>query len=82
MKVINYYNLDGESYLFYNKKKPIYFDKTHKIKVVRAPEPTDVYWENLEIPKSTKRNRKILSAICTGLIILISAAFIVWISLR
>ena len=50
--------------------------------MVRSPEPTDIYWENLNVSKKTRKHRKLISALATAVVILISAGIIVLINLE
>jgi len=52
--------------------------KTHGMRVSRAPEPTNILWENLEISRAQGFLRRNVSGLMTFLIILISFAVIVF----
>jgi len=51
-----------------------------KIKLKRAPEPTDVLWENLGFTSSQKLKRKIFTTIMAAVLVILSFALIIAIS--
>jgi hypothetical protein len=57
------------------KKKNKSFD-LDKLKFKKAPEPTDVFWEHLSVPKSKKRWRIFYTYIFTFVLIGISLGII------
>ena len=51
-------------------------DRPEGVRVSRAPEPDDIYWENLETSKTSRRWRKRLSYTLLALLVLIGAALL------
>lgn len=51
------------------KEEPNPIGKARRIEVIPAPEPSDVYWENLDMPKMEGRGRALVAFIVTFLVL-------------
>jgi hypothetical protein len=57
--------------------KPKRYLMGNSIKISKAPKPTEIYWANLGYPSKAKLRSRILTAIITGFIILVSFGILV-----
>ncbi|CAN0051024.1 unnamed protein product, partial [Hapterophycus canaliculatus] len=61
---------------FQKYPKELKFQGIHKLKVVKAPEPDNIIWENLEFPKLKRRLRQNFTGLVSFVLLLIAFALV------
>eukprot|EP00330_Aristerostoma_sp_ATCC50986_P007741 CAMPEP_0114601270 /NCGR_PEP_ID=MMETSP0125-20121206/23904_1 /TAXON_ID=485358 ORGANISM="Aristerostoma sp., Strain ATCC 50986" /NCGR_SAMPLE_ID=MMETSP0125 /ASSEMBLY_ACC=CAM_ASM_000245 /LENGTH=178 /DNA_ID=CAMNT_0001810361 /DNA_START=691 /DNA_END=1224 /DNA_ORIENTATION=+ len=74
INVVDHWKLSASNRLKEDLKMNLYKFQGHLLKVERAPEPSDIFWENAGISKKEKYRRRTLTLIGTILVI----AFCFW----
>ncbi|CAM9423368.1 unnamed protein product, partial [Scytosiphon promiscuus] len=66
--------------IFKKYPKELKFQGIHKLKVVKAPEPDNIIWENLEFPKLKRRLRQNFTGLVSFILLLIAFALVLFAS--